>query len=58
MKHKTITGQEAIKHAEENGSKLRKYADPIESGREVSIEEAREIAKIDPSLIYTTIKTY
>lgn len=34
---------------------LSKYADPTEGAREgISIDEAREIAREDPSLIYAT----
>jgi|GEM_PF-4270353 len=46
------TGAAAITLSETTGVQLRKYADPVDGAREVSLEEAREIAKADPSLIY------
>lgn len=54
MKRDTaMTGYEAIKYAEQHGAILCKYADPTEDAREqISLEEAREIARVDPSLIY------
>ena len=51
----TITGHEAIRLAEENSFTLRKYADPIDGARDVTIEEARKIAKEDASIIYATV---
>lgn len=48
----TLTGQEAIDAAEANGLRLHKYADPTDEAREVTIDEAREIAAVDPSLIW------
>ena len=50
------TGHEAIELKESDDSvKLNKYNDPIEEAREdISADEAREIAKEDPSLIYAT----
>ena len=52
---RTLTGHEAIRLAEDNTFTLRKYADPIDGARDVTIEEAREIAKEDASLIYATV---
>lgn len=53
---KRLEGYEAIEHAEEFGLTLCKYNDPIEDAREgLSIEEAREIAREDSSLIYLDI---
>jgi hypothetical protein len=47
------TGWAAINHVEKYGGILCKYADPIEGGRfNISVEEAREIAKEDCGLIY------
>jgi len=50
-------GLEAIESKEEDDSVvLNKYNDPIEDAREnLSVEEAREIVKEDPSLIYAKI---
>lgn len=53
---KTITGFAAIEYAEEHGLTLGKYTDPTEEAREgLSVDEAREIADEDPSLIYVTV---
>ena len=54
MKNTIKTGYEAIEAKENNSSViLCKYADPIEDAREnLTADEAREIAKEDPSLIY------
>ena len=52
-KKNIVTGNAAIYLAETNESvRLRKYACPVDGARDVSIDEAREIAKEDPSLIY------
>lgn len=49
----TLTGIAAINAAEANDLSLSKYADPTEGAREgLTVEEAREIAKIDASLIW------
>lgn len=49
----TLTGYDAIDYASEKGLTLCKYADPIEDARhDVTIDEARDIAFVDPSLIY------
>ena len=47
-----IKGHAAIEMAETTGVPLCKYADPVDGARAVSIDEARAIAKEDPSLIY------
>lgn len=48
-----LTGYDAIDYAEANGLTLAKYADPTEDAREgLTVAEAREIAREDPSLIY------
>lgn len=48
-----LTGDSAIEFAESRGLRLSKYADPIEGYRTgLTPDEAREIAKQDPSLIY------
>jgi hypothetical protein len=51
----TIHGHDAINAASAGLGQLRKYADPIDGERAVSIEEAREIAREDASLIYIII---
>lgn len=51
----TLTGNDAIRLADDNTFTLRKYADPIDGARNVTIEEAREIAKEDASLIYANV---
>jgi hypothetical protein len=51
-----IIGHDAIEYAERHGLTLKKYADPTEGAREdLSLDEAREIAKADPTLIYIDI---
>jgi hypothetical protein len=55
MRNKTtkITGAAAIEYAEEYGMALNKYADPTEDSRsDLSAEEARDVARQDPSLIW------
>lgn len=48
-----LRGVDAIDYAERTGATLCKYADPTEDAREgLSVEEAREIAASDPSLIW------
>lgn len=48
-----ITGQDAIEYAREHGLTLNKYADPTEDARQgLTADEAEEIAREDPSLIY------
>lgn len=52
-----LTGREAIKAAEERGLELKKYADPVEGAREgLTVEEARQIAHEDPSLVYVVVE--
>lgn len=49
-----ITGTAAIAYAEQHGGlTLNKYSDPIEDARiGLSVDEAEDIARIDPSLIW------
>lgn len=48
-----VTGREAIELARATGRTLNKYTDPTEEAREgLSVEEAEQIAKEDPSLIW------
>lgn len=52
------TGLDAIAIAEELGLTLSKYADPTEDARDgLTPDEAREVAKEDPSLIYIAIES-
>jgi hypothetical protein len=54
---KKLTGVEAIQYAEINGMTLSKHTDPVEEARTgLTVEEAREIAKEDPSLIYLVVE--
>lgn len=51
-----LTGMQAIEAAEAMGLKLNKYADPTEDAREgLTVDEAREIARVDASLIYVDV---
>ena len=53
---KNLSGYDAIEYAEREGLTLSKYADPTEDARDgLSIEEARDIAREDPALIYIRI---
>jgi hypothetical protein len=48
-----LEGYKAIKYAEAHGLNLEKYTDPTEEARQdITPEEARGIAKEDPSLIF------
>jgi len=48
-----LIGHEAIEFAANTGRTLNKFEDPIEDARTgLGPDEAREIAKIDPSLIW------
>ena len=49
---KSYKGMEAVKAAEKDGkSVVYKFADPTEGARMVSLDEARQIIREDPSLI-------
>lgn len=51
-----LTGDEAITTAAREGLTLSKCADPTEGARDgLSVEEAREIARVDPGLIYLDV---
>ena len=53
MNARKFTGHDAINFAENSGLTLSKFVDPIEDARDgLSIDEAREIAHEDPSLIW------
>lgn len=48
-----ITGSEAISYARAKGLTLNKFEDPTEQARDgLSIEEAEEVAREDPGLVY------
>lgn len=47
-----ITGHEAIRLSESDGTPLYCYANPLDRGGEVSIDLARQIVREDASLIY------
>lgn len=52
----TYNGMDAIEYAEQHGLRLNKHADPTEDAREgLTVDEAREIAREDASLIYLVI---
>lgn len=52
----TLTGHAAIDHAEQHGLTLSMYTSPIEEGRDgLSVDEARDVAREDESLIYVTV---
>jgi len=53
---KIVRGTEAIELAEAAGLQLHKHADPTEGARELSLDEAREVAKEDPSLVYVAVE--
>ena len=48
-----LTGLAAIDYAAARGLVLSKYTDPTDEARDgLTVAEAREIARVDPSLIY------
>lgn len=51
-----IRGAKAIELAETTGVKLHKHADPTEGARDLTLEEAREIVKEDPSLVFVVVE--
>jgi hypothetical protein len=52
-----IHGHKALDYAYRHNVGLHKYADPIEGARSgLRFDEAYEIAKVDPSLIYAKVK--
>jgi hypothetical protein len=55
MKTYKIAGAEAIRIAERDGLTLHKYSDPVEGARVVSLDEARDIAREDPGLVYVLV---
>lgn len=53
---KIVRGAKAIELAESTGAQLHKHADPTEGARDLTIEEAREVAKEDPNLVYVVVE--
>lgn len=53
----TLTGSAAIAYAVRFGLDLNKHADPTEEACVVDIDEAREIARQDPSLVWIEAPT-
>ena len=53
---KIVRGAKAIELAESTGAKLHKHADPTEGARDLTIEEAREVAKEDQSLVFVVVE--
>lgn len=52
-----LTGTDAINAAKNNPEiVLHKYNDPIEDAREVTFEEAKEIAREDANLIWCEVE--
>lgn len=51
-----LTGLAAIDYAAARGLVLSKYTDPTDEARDgLTVAEAREIARVDPSLVYLEI---
>ena len=51
-----LTGHAAIDYAAVRGLVLSKYTDPTDEARDgLTVAEAREIARVDPSLVYLEI---
>ena len=56
MTMKKLTGHEAIRAAEQDATiTLHKHTDPTAEARVVTLDEAREIAKEDPTLIWCEV---
>lgn len=55
MRTTTITGHDAIDLAVRDGLTIRKFADPTEGAREISVSEAETIAQEDSSLVYVEV---
>lgn len=47
-----LTAHAAIEFAAATGGQLHKYNDPTEDARDIDLDEAREIAKYDPTLVW------
>lgn len=56
MTSNRLTGRDAIEHARLHGLTLSKYQDPTDGSRDgLGVEDAEEIAREDPSLIYLDV---
>lgn len=55
MSTRTITGYLAVTYALAMGTRLHKYTDPTEGPREVTVAEACELIRVDPSLVHTEV---
>jgi hypothetical protein len=54
----TLTGREAIAYAREHGLDVQKYADPTEGARSLTPDEADQVAREDPSLLWVEVQQY
>lgn len=52
MNTTTFTGTDAIDFATRTGAQLHKHADPVDGAREVTLDEARAIAREDVGLVW------
>ena len=52
MSTTTITGTDAIAFAARTGAQLHKHADPVDGAREITVDEARAIARGDVGLVW------
>jgi len=52
MSTTTITGTDAIAFAARTGAQLHKHADPVDGAREITVDEARAIAREDVGLVW------
>jgi hypothetical protein len=48
----TRTGTEALAYSVRTGAQLHKHADPVDGAREITLDEARQIAREDPGLVW------
>ena len=48
----TLTGTDAIDFATRTGAQLHKHADPVDGAREITLDEARAIAREDVGLVW------
>ena len=57
IRARRIHGRKALDYAYRHNVALHKYADPIEGARSgLSFDEADDIVRVDPSLIYARVK--
>lgn len=48
----TRTGTEALAYSVRTGAQLHKHADPVDGARDITLDEARQIAREDPGLVW------